>query len=165
MKKKGRIVIFDLMETIVSGGGIYPIVKRIGLDEFLDKNSDCRFVIATTSGSILTKEESIKEVEFYLEQIGIKNRISKIYYGWDMTRGIKDLAKIAKDFDVKISDLVFIGDNDRDEDSAEYFGVKFIKVPAIFRDIIKVSNPSNPETYLLDYMRAPHKFSFENLEI
>ena len=165
MKKEGRIVVFDLMETIVSGGGIYPIVKRIGLDEFLDRNSDCRFVIATTSGSILTKEESIREVEFYLEQIGIKNKISKIYYGWDMTKGMKDLGRIAKEFGADLTDLVFIGDGPRDEESAEYFGVKFIKVPAIFRDIIKVSNPSRPDTYLLDYMRAPHKFSFEDLVV
>lgn len=161
----GKIIVFDLMETIISGGGAYPLVKRKGLDEFLARHSDHRFVIATTSGSILTKDESIKEVGFYLEQIGIKDKISRIYYGWDMTSDMKDLARIAKDFGAKISDLVFIGDNDRDEDSAEYFGVKFIKVPAIFRDIMKVSDPSKPETYLLDYMRAPHKFSFEGLVI
>lgn len=161
----GKIVILDLMETIISGGGIYPIVKRIGLDEFLSKNSDCRFAISTDLGSILTKEESIREVEFYLEQIGIKNKISRIYYGWDMHNGMKDLGRIAKEFGVSLNDLVFIGDGTRDEESAEYFSVKFIKVPAIYRDIMKVRNPSKPETYAGDYANAPDKFSFENLEI
>lgn len=160
-----KIIVFDLMETLVSGGGIYPIIKRIGLDEFMSDHSDCLFVIATSAGSIMTKEESEQEVEFYIEQIGIKEKISKVYYGWDMLDGLKDLSKIAEDFNKALNDLVFIGDGSKDEESAKHFGVEFIKVPSIFRDIMKVRNPIDSKTYAEDYANAPNKYSFENLKI
>jgi len=160
-----KVIVLDLMGTVMDGGGLYPVIKRDGLDEFIAGYPNYRFVIATDLGSIPTKEESVKEVEFYLEQIGLKNKISKIYYGWDTSNQLKDLAKIAKDFHTNINNMVLIGDGPGDEESAKHFGVKFIKVPPISKDIEKIRKSTTPKTCLEDYKNAPDKFSFKDLEI
>jgi hypothetical protein len=160
-----KVIILDLMGTIMDGGGLYPVIKRKGLDEFFARHPDCYFALSTDFGSLPTKEESLKEIGQYLDALGIKDNISKIYYGWDMSGELKDLERIAGDFHTNIGSLVLIGDGLRDEESAKHYGVRFIKVPPISRDTEKVRKPAHPKTFSEDYENAPDRFSFENLEI
>lgn len=164
--KKYGVIVLDIMDTIMGGGGVYPVVKRDGLDMFLQKYSYYHIVTFTDMGIIIAKDDTLKEVDTYFKELGITDKIEKRYFGWDMKEGLKNLELVAKDFSVDLKDIVFVGDGERDKESAERYGAKFVKVPSIWKEIeIHTKKEIFPETYLDDYKNIPNKFSFADLEL
>ena len=118
-----KLIVFDMYGTLVRIDQAKE--QRKGLKEFLEKHKDKIKVVATDD----PQEERVARL---LEENNIRQYFKKLYTLKDIDQDdCKDLAKIAKEFNVKNTEMVFIGDNyiGRDKRSCEKFKVKFIKVP------------------------------------
>ncbi|MBI2545054.1 MAG: HAD family hydrolase [Candidatus Aenigmarchaeota archaeon] len=171
-----RLIILDLYGTIVKADKRDGVV-RPGLQEFLDYYSDSKKVIFT--------DGDIETVEADLRLTGLTGKFDRIYdqrhciaeVAYHMqnekfrkiltSRGrgdIKNLEQACKDFSIPKSDAVFIGDNfyGRDCKSAEFHGVRFIRVPQYRTNLPDLDERDKTEGYV-EYEDPTSPFSFMSL--
>jgi len=170
-----KVIIFDVYGTILkSDAPDYTV--RDGFRELISYYSKAIIVAFSDAsedvvGSDLVVAEIINKFDvFYSERNCIqkhvlmldnKDRLQKL--GLDSeNQEIKDLEQVARDFDVSLNDLVFIGDNktNKDKESAIYHGVNFIQVPQ-YRE--KMPNERAIIINGPDVFYKPVDFSFKSL--
>ena len=172
----GKLIILDMYGTIVKADKRDGVV-RPGLQEFLDYYNGSKKVIFS--------DGNIETVEADLQLTGLTGKFDRIYdqrhciaevaYHMQsekfrkilMSRGggdIKNLEQACKDFSIPKSDAVFIGDNfyGRDCKSAEFHGVRFIRVPQ-FRANIPDWTERDRMEYYVEYENPTSPFSFISL--
>lgn len=121
-----KLVILDMYGTIIGQG--FNTTPRNGFIKFIDKLTNIKVVIVTD----YDQEETIKN---NLKELGILNRLNKIYTYKDMrtikgrNHKVKDLNKICLDFNINKEEVIFISDADVDFEDAKREGIKFIHVP------------------------------------
>ena len=168
-----KLIILDLYGTILKADKIDE-VARPGLQEFLNHYSNSKKVIFS--------DGNIDRVEADLQLAGLSNKFDGIYdrrhciaeqaYHISnkkfrkllMSQGggdIKNLGQACKDFSVPKSDAVFIGDNllGRDRKSAEFHGIKFVRIPQFRDNLPRYSEREHMEQYI-EYESPMNPFSF-----
>ncbi len=171
-----KLIILDLYGTIIKADKRDGVV-RPGLQEFLRHYDSSKKVIFTDGDA--------ETVEADLELAGLAERFDRVYderycfyevaYRVQnerfrktlMSKGggdIKNLEQACRDFSIPKSDAVFIGDNfyGRDRKSAEFHGVRFIRVPQFRANPPDLYTIENTE-YYTEYEDLKSPFSFKSL--
>jgi hypothetical protein len=169
-----KLIIFDVYGTILKAD-IMDYTPRFGLAELLENYKDAIIVAFTDA------DES--SVGYDLSSSGLINIFKRVYvdrncvFKSDVNINqerielvrlckknflLKNLEKVCNDFDIEKKDAVFIGDNriGRDQDSALYYGIKFIQVPQ-YREKDPDKNTINFNGSNVFY--EPRDFSFMSL--
>ena len=170
-----RLLIFDLYGTILRADKRDGVV-RDGLLNLLDYYKPSKTAIFTDGyedrvmadlefSGLIGKFDAVYHArhcvpENYLRlREEFKKRILKIGGGT-----IKNLERVCNDFGIPKAESVFIGDNfyDRDEKSAEIFGLRFIKVPQ-FRANPPDWREKEKNECIVEYEEPSNPFSFKTL--
>ena len=153
-----KLIIFDVYGTLIKADQADGVI-RPGLRELLGFYKD-KLKVTCSDG-----QESIVGAD--LESVGLYEDFDMHYFADNLVmlhRRLKNLNKICHDANLPTSEAVFIGDNyvGRDEDSAQEFGVKFIKVPQ-FRQKLPPHAERITHGEWVTYDNSENPFSFASL--
>ncbi len=155
-----RLIICDMYGTLVKADK-HDYTSRSGFEEFWE------YYCPSSIFAISTDQEE-KSVEDYLKGMNCFKKFRRIYGQSHMNelggQILKDLTLICESIGIPKENTIFIGDNSagRDENSAFYADIRFIKVPQ-FRD----SPPSNSQMAMnkhwINYENPKNPFTFKSL--
>ncbi len=153
-----KLIIFDVYGTLIKADYADGVI-RLGLRELLEFYKD-KLKVTCSDGP-----EEIVGAD--LESVGLYRDFDMHYFADSLIRSsrtLKNLGKICYEANLPTSEAVFIGDNfvGRDEDSAQQFGVRFIKVPQFRQKLPPYSERLTHEEWVI-YEDSQNPFSFESL--
>lgn len=121
-----QLIVLDIYGTLILW---QQSLRRPKVVEFLDLNPNIPATFYTDGD----KSDIEAEIQKALQEMGIFPRLRvPFYYGDSMdSHHCKDLSKVAREHGVDISDVVLIGDGERDIHSAGKYGSKLVVVPSL----------------------------------
>ena len=162
------LIIVDLYGTIVKPDSSLPV--RNGFDEFVQyyRQQGAKIVIST-DGPEETVIRTLYEFDLWdkVDEVYDERDLKRAEHGDFFTGGsyiVKNLEKPCRKFSVDPSRAVFVGDNfyGRDQNAADHYGIRFIKVPQ-YRDEIPTWRERDSTEDYVDFDDSKNPFSFISL--